>query len=100
MGKTYIKYRTPRRIKNRTRLPRRNSIDSTNSLKMGHGYEKMEGRAFLLEDKKSDRIKHVYKNRDSTKNNYDMATPDNYDLFCKLYTLMVVAPTLKGVTGL
>ena len=99
-GKTYISYRTPRRIKNQTRFPIRNSIDSTSSLKLGNDDEKKESKVFLLGGKKSEKVKHVSKNRDRRKNYYDMATQDNYDLFCKLYTLMVVAPTSKGLTGL
>ena len=97
MRKSYVSYRLPKPILDKTRLAKRSSIDSTNLNKMGDGQKKIENRVFLLRDKKSERMKYVSKNRNVKKINYDPTTPDNYDLYCKLYTLMVEESTLKGL---
>ena len=70
--------------KNRTPPSRKRSMPRPNRLSKGH--ERFENE--ILHQEKSN-TKFVYKNEDNIKTNHDM-TSDNYDLFCKLYTLMVV----------
>ena len=96
MRKTNVSYRLPKRTVDKARLAKRSLSDSTNKYKMGDGHEKIENRVFFLGDETSKRMKYNSKNRNDKKNDYGMVTGDNYDLFCKLYTLMVVSSTLKG----
>ena len=91
-----VSYRLPKGAANKASLAKRSLSDSTNKYKMGDGHEKIENRVFFLGDKTSKRMKYTSKNRNEKKNDYDMVTADNYDLYCKLYTLMVVASTTKG----
>ena len=96
MRKSNVSYRLPKRTVDKAHLAKRSLSDSTYRYKMGDGHEKIENRVFFLGDKTSKRMKYTSKNRNDKKNDYDMVTADNYDLFCKLYTLMVVASTSKG----
>ena len=97
-SKTYVNYKVQKRNIDKSHLSRRNSIDSTNSLRMGNDYEKRKRRTFLLGDKKSERMKYVSKNRNAKKINYDVTSSDNYELFCKIYTMMVVAPISQDIS--
>ena len=96
MRKTNVSYRLPKGNVDKARFAKRSLSDSTNKYKMGDGHEKIENRVFFLGDKTSKKMKYSSKNRNDKKNDYDMVTADNYDLFCKLYTLMVVTSTSKG----
>ena len=79
--KSYFLHRSE---KNRRPPSRKRSMLRPNRLSKGHERFKNE----ILHQEKSN-TKLVYKNEDNIKTNHDM-TSDNYDLFCKLYTLMVV----------
>lgn len=78
-GKSYLRYR---HRKNRTLHFRKGITIDPNNLFESH--EKVENRNwFGAADTNT-----LYKNEDREKINYDMVT-DNYELYCKLYTLMV-----------
>ena len=78
--KSSVRYRSR---KNRPPHLRKGITIDRNNLLESH--EKVENRN-LFQDIDTNTF---YKNEDRRKNNYDMAT-DNYELYCKLYTLMVV----------
>ena len=79
-GKSYARYRhrknRPPHLRKGITIDRNNLLESHETVQNRNLFRDMDTSTF-------------YKNEDRKKNNYDMDA-HNYELYCKLYTLMVV----------